>query len=259
MRYQATLLSCKVMSAQSIRRAAVCMKKVYGLILAKSNSIGLPNKNMLLLGKQTLLEIGISQMRDSGVIDEIFVSSDASEILDEAEKCGATRIQRALELTKNEAYADAVKHAVNAMPQDFDLVVLSQIVQPAKSPDLFHRVKEAFSEDTDSVVTVSPFESSPSWLYRGDDKTGRLERIETINYEGTIGRRSDLFEIDNKVVAFSKESFSRWSSMTPWPYLGDNIVYLTDRVVNANLKIDLNTKEDLAWLEIIRKTGVWHV
>lgn len=235
------------------------MKKTYGLILAKSNSIGLPNKNMLRLGGRTLLEIGISQMQKSGVIDDIFVSSDSCEILDEAERCGAVGFQRVLELTKNEAYADAVKHAVDAMPQDFDIIVLSQIVQPAKSVDLFHRVRDAFLDDTDSVVTVAPFESSPSWLYRGDEESGRLERLEDINYDGTIGRRADIFEIDNKVVAFSRESFLRWSSTTPWPYLGENIVYLKDHVVNTNLKIDLNTKEDLVWLELMRTAGVWSV
>ena len=87
-----------------------------GLILAKSNSVGLPGKNTFEIQGETLLSIGIRQMLFANVFKEIFVSSDSEQILAEAEKLNAKVILRDEELTANAAYAEAVRHAVNKMP-----------------------------------------------------------------------------------------------------------------------------------------------
>lgn len=232
--------------------------KNIGLILAKSNSVGLPGKNTFEIGGETLLSIGIRQMLCAGIFSDIFVSSDSKQILAEAEQLNAKAILRDEHLTANSAYTEAVRHAVNKMPSDFDTVTISQIVQPAKSSDLWGRIMALHDDDVDSVVTVKAFESSPTWLFQGSDKSDQLAQIGCINYDNVIARSSDIYEIDNKVVSFTRSSFLTWDSITPWPYLGNRIKYLEDRVVNSNLALDINTAEDWKWLKILTEKGIWH-
>ena len=231
----------------------------FGLILAKSNSLGLPGKNLLEINGKSLLSICIEQMLQENIFSKVFVSSDSSQMLKEALESGAVPIARDLSLTSNDAYIEAVCHAVNAMPGEFDTVTISQVVQPAKSPGIFRRILSKHDKNIDSVVTVRAFEASPTWLFQSQVATQKLSQIEEINYGKAISRRDDIVEIDNKVVSFTNFSFQRSKSITPWPYLGCQIKYVKDRVVNANLTIDINSEEDWDWLNLLKKKGIWDV
>lgn len=217
--------------------------------MAKSNSIGLENKNLLKVNSVSLLESEMIRARNANVFEKFYLSSDSEEILKIGEKNQFHTIKRNIELTKNSAYLDTVQHAVNSISSDIDTITISQVVQPLKGDDIYRKVIDEHGPGVDSVVTVTKFNSSPNWIYRKNTST--LSKVEYINYENIIAREDDLFEIDNKIVSFTYDSFKKWSSITPWPYLGNNIKCIEDVVINKNLKVDINNSEDLDWYKLV--------
>ena len=56
------------------------MSKI-AVIPARAGSKGLPNKNLQFIGAESLVERVINKAVDSGIFDEIILSSDSEEIL----------------------------------------------------------------------------------------------------------------------------------------------------------------------------------
>lgn len=61
-------------------------------VCARGGSKGVKNKNLRLLKGKPLIHYTITQALESGLFDEVAVSSDAQEILDAGEAAGATRL-----------------------------------------------------------------------------------------------------------------------------------------------------------------------
>ena len=73
------------------------------VILARGDSKGIPQKNIMDFAGKPLLAWSVMQALDSGVVDAVYVSSDSDEILDVATRYGAIAIRR-----PNELATDAV-------------------------------------------------------------------------------------------------------------------------------------------------------
>lgn len=222
------------------------------LILAKSNSVGLKNKNLLKINSLTLLEAEMKKAKQANVFQKFYISSDSEEILSIGKTNQFDTIKRNVELTKNIAYLDSVKHAVNSIPEDVATITISQVVQPLKGHKIYQKIMNEHRPGIDSVVTVTKFNSSPNWIYRKNERS-TLDKVNYINYENIIAREDDLYEIDNKIVSFTYDSFKKWNSITPWPYLGNNIKCVEDVVINQNLRVDINNSEDLEWYKLVIK------
>ena len=65
------------------------MKNIVALICARGDSKGIKNKNLLKIGKKSLLRISIEQAKKIKSIKKIFVSTDSKKIAKEAIKYGA--------------------------------------------------------------------------------------------------------------------------------------------------------------------------
>ena len=65
------------------------MKNIIALICARGGSKGIKNKNLLKIGKKSLLRISIEQAKKIKAIKKIFVSTDSKKIAREAAKYGA--------------------------------------------------------------------------------------------------------------------------------------------------------------------------
>jgi len=59
-------------------------------ICARGNSKGVPNKNLSTINGKPLLAYSISHAKETGLFQDIAVSSDSPEILEVAKRCGAT-------------------------------------------------------------------------------------------------------------------------------------------------------------------------
>ncbi len=70
------------------------MKKVVAIIPARGGSKGIPGKNIINFSGHPLLSWTIGQVKNSKLINEVYVSSDSDEILSVAKGYGAKAIKR---------------------------------------------------------------------------------------------------------------------------------------------------------------------
>ena len=61
-------------------------KKILGVILARGNSKGIKNKNLLKIHKKTLVEIAIDNAKKSKKLTRLFFSSDSDKLIKLAKK-----------------------------------------------------------------------------------------------------------------------------------------------------------------------------
>ena len=77
------------------------------IILARGGSKGIPNKNMCLVKGKSLLSRAIESCRQANSISRIFVSTDDTEIANEAKCSGAEIISRPDDLAGDEASSES--------------------------------------------------------------------------------------------------------------------------------------------------------
>ena len=65
------------------------IKKWVAIIPARSGSKRLPNKNLLKLGNESLVEIAVQKALETNIFDKVIISSDSEEIIDLAKSKGA--------------------------------------------------------------------------------------------------------------------------------------------------------------------------
>ena len=104
---------------------------IVGLIPARGGSKGIPRKNLMKIGDESLLSRGIQLLGNSNC-DQVWVSSDDPEILHNASAAGSGCIIRPKELASDEASTESViLHFIDELgllPND--LIVVHQITSP---------------------------------------------------------------------------------------------------------------------------------
>lgn len=139
------------------------------IIPARSGSKGLKEKNIKLLNGKPLLAYTIEAAKESGVFDEIMVSTDSREYADIAKQWGANvPFLRSDELSNDTASSwDVVKEVIEKykdLGTDFDTVALLQPTSPLRtSNDVKEGYKVMEEKDANSVVGVCEMDHSPLW------------------------------------------------------------------------------------------------
>ena len=139
------------------------MKRM-ALIPARSGSKGLKDKNIIDLCGKPLMAYSIEPAIESGLFDQVIVSTDSEHYADIARRYGSSVIMRSAELasdtaTSFEVIADVLHRQVN-MP---DELVLLQPTSPMRTVKHIH---EAVSLDCTDLSFVSSCRS----LWRDADK-----------------------------------------------------------------------------------------
>ena len=109
--------------------------KVLGLIPARGGSKGLPRKNILPVAGKPLIGWTIEAAKNSRYLDRLILSSDDREILETAEALGCeSPFVRPEALATDSALAiDVIRHAVEAVNDHFDYIVLLQPTSPLRT------------------------------------------------------------------------------------------------------------------------------
>ena len=135
-------------------------KIVSALLPVKAFSQRIKNKNIKYLGKYTLLERKILQLKKSKLIDKIYVGSDSDFILKMAEELGAIPIDR------DPKACDESQASANLMIKDFvdkvetDIAVWVHITNPFIYGEHYDQAIEAFStNNNDSLVSLTKIQS----------------------------------------------------------------------------------------------------
>lgn len=126
--------SCTVPRAAGPRAPGRPPERVVAVIPAREGSRGLPGKNLMTVGGQSLIERAVRAARDGGV-DEVVVTTDGAEIAAEAQRLGCTTVLRPAELaTAASRTVDALLHAAAELGlADDTLIVLLQPTSPLRT------------------------------------------------------------------------------------------------------------------------------
>lgn len=139
------------------------------IIPARSGSKGLKDKNIKLLSGKPLLAYTIEAARESGLFDEIMVSTDSQEYADIAKQWGANvPFLRSNELSDDTASTwDAVKEVIGRyknLGTEFDTVALLQPTSPLRtSNDIIEGYNVIEVKEANFVVGVCEMDHSPLW------------------------------------------------------------------------------------------------
>lgn len=140
--------------------------KTIALIPARKGSSRVPGKNMALLNGRPLLWYAINGAKESGVFDEIAVSTDWPDCMQLAENMGVGAILRPSDLCTDQAHDyQWVRHALEARP-GFDLFVILRPTSPFRTAATIRRaMDEFFLAPCDSMRAVERTTAHPkkSW------------------------------------------------------------------------------------------------
>ncbi len=139
------------------------------IIPARSGSKGLKDKNIKLLKGKPLLAYTIEAAKESGVFDEIMVSTDSQQYADIAKQWGANvPFLRSDELSNDTSSSwDVVKEVIEKykdLETDFDTVALLQPTSPLRTlNDIIEGYKVMEEKTANFVVGVCEMDHSPLW------------------------------------------------------------------------------------------------
>ena len=156
--------------------------KVYGLIVARSGSKRLPNKNTMLLNGKYLIEYTIDAASQSDFITDIVVSTDDPVIKTISKRDGIKYINRKKNLcTDNVSMQEVVNDFIRLFP-DYGCIVLLQPTSPLRtSSDIDRCIHMFINNNFDSVVSVTeiaPFTYYPNgavYVFKNKIYTDNME------------------------------------------------------------------------------------
>lgn len=159
-------------------------KTFLAIIPARGGSKRLPRKNILDLAGKPLIAWTIEAALKSKYINKVVVSSDNSEILAIAQKCGAEIIKRPDELARDTATTfETVKHAVENL-EEYDYIMLLQPTSPIRNADhIDEAIELLLAKEADAVVSVCEMDHSPLWsnTLPDDRSMNRFLRDDVLN------------------------------------------------------------------------------
>ena len=139
------------------------------IIPARSGSKGLKDKNIKMLSGKPLLAYTIEAAKESGLFDEIIVSTDSKEYADISKLWGASvPFYRTAELSTDTASSwDVVKEVLEkfkGLGKEFETVSLLQPTSPLRtSDDIIECYKVMKEKEANFVVSVCPMDHTPLW------------------------------------------------------------------------------------------------
>jgi CMP-N,N'-diacetyllegionaminic acid synthase len=151
-------------------------KSVLALIPARGGSKGVPGKNIRPAGGKPLIAWTIEAAKASRHVDRVVLSSDDPSIATVAKQFGCdVPFMRPAELATDEADSmDVVRHALKALPERYDYLVLLQPTSPLRrAADIdgaLERCLQAAQDAQDgqggaqTCVSVCEPDKSPYWM-----------------------------------------------------------------------------------------------
>lgn len=223
---------------------------VLAIIPARGGSKGLPGKNLRPLAGLPLIAWSIAAARACPAIDDVIVSTDDPAIAAAARAAGArVPFLRPAELATDSARTiDVVHHALGALPQPPDLLVLLQPTSPLRqAEDITAALTRCIDAGADTCVSVTPSAKSPAWMYQ-IDPAGRMRPL--LEDRPTGRRRQDLppVYVLNGAVYVAR---------TPWLLAHDGFIAPNGvaSVMPPERSVDIDTLLDFRLAELLMAGG----
>ena len=219
------------------------MKKnfaILGLIPARSGSKGLKNKNILKIGKKSLIEFSIIEAKKCKKIKKLIISTDSKKIINISKNYDLETIKRPKKLCLDSTKIfDVIMHALKVekkQKNEYDYVVLIQPTTPLKTKKMLDEgIKIIIKKKSDTLVSVYPVEDNhPARMYkinRGYLKP-MIRNMQSQNRQDL----SKIYHRDGNVYIFKVKSLYANNSL-----YGKKISPL---IVNPKYKLNIDTLED---------------
>lgn len=143
-------------------------KSILAIIPARSGSKGLPNKNILELNNKPLIAWSIIEANKSKYIDKCIISTNDKNIADiSILHKGEVPFIRPPDLSTDDANLnDVIKHAINSIDNQYDIVVVLQPTSPLrKSFDIDKALEVMIARNAPVVVSVCLSNKPIHWNY----------------------------------------------------------------------------------------------
>ncbi len=231
-----------------------CMNAL-GVILARAGSVGLPNKHLLTLCGQPVINYSFEHARSSEMLMRTIVSSDCPHVLRLAEIADFATVTRPPELATSDASVqDVMLHAMDraeSVDPGFhpDALVVIYGNVPVREAGVIDRALRMLADTgCDSVRSFCPVGKwHPAWMSElRDDRVVALQ-------PGSIHRRQDLKPLylhDGAVVAVSRASMLRGRANPGDPHA----FFGMDRrgfCVEPGSTVEVDQLRDLFWAEAV--------
>jgi 3-deoxy-7-phosphoheptulonate synthase len=249
------------------------LNKNYGdicIILAKKGSVGLPNKNKMMIfskkkGKELPLFLNTYyEVLDSKKYKKIYISTNDEEIINVCKNLNIQTIHRDDILSQNNKYIESVGFTINKICENFipKTITIPQCVQPFYENKIFEKMLTKLHNDyIDSVITIKNGPGCAEWILRAYNTHNNEYRLKPIlynnNFNNNSARQENIYEIDNAIVSFKFKSFLISNSALPWPYLGNNIIGIKQKFKNSNISCDINYEDDYIWSKFLQTYNSW--
>lgn len=220
-------------------------KRVLAVITARGGSKGIPRKNIQIVGGQPLIAWTITAAKRSRHLDRTILSSDDAEIISVARQSGCdVPFTRPAELARDETPGvDPVLHALSAIAESYDYVVLLQPTSPLRTAqDIDECIVRCLALKAPSCVSVSEPDKSPYWMYTLD-ADGRMRPLITAN---AASRRQDLpmvYAVNGAVYVAD----CKWLEHMRTFVTNETVAYLMPR----ERSLDIDTDLDLRYCELL--------
>jgi CMP-N,N'-diacetyllegionaminic acid synthase len=147
-------------------------RNILGVILARENSKGIKNKNLLKINNKTLIEIAINNALKSRTLSKVIFSSESNKLIKEANKKIKVSFKRPKNLAKdNSSTYDVVKHAVNWLDKNenwkADIVVILPPTSPLrKAKHIDDVVDLLIKSNSQAAMTIVEPSYPPYWMFK---------------------------------------------------------------------------------------------
>ena len=193
-------------------------RSVLAVITARGGSKGIPRKNIAEIAGRPLIAWTFQAAQRSRCIDRLILSSEDAEIIAIARAWGCdVPFVRPMELSRDDTPGpEPVLHAIEALPERYDFIVLLQPTSPLRSPeDIDGCIEKCAASGAPACVTVGLSHESPWWMYRMCDG----DRLCPVMPGQTVERRQalpDTYSLNGAVyVAHTDWFLKRRTFITP--------------------------------------------
>jgi CMP-N,N'-diacetyllegionaminic acid synthase len=146
-------------------------RNILALIPARGGSKGVPGKNIREVGGKPMIAWTIEAARRSRYLDRLILSSDDKKIIDVARAydCEAPFVRPADLATDRADSMSVVRHAIAAMPERYDFLVLLQVTSPMRATeDIDRAIELCHSTGAPACISICEPDKSPYWMVEMD-------------------------------------------------------------------------------------------
>jgi len=228
--------------------------RTFAFVFARGGSKGIPGKNLQQFDGKPLLAWSIEMAQSLSEVEQIFVSTEDSEIADLATSFGAKIIKRPEHLAEdNSPEWLAWQHAiewVQEMLGTFDRFLSLPTTSPLRCQEDVQSCLDMLDESTDVVITITPSTRSPWFNMVCEGPNGEMKLL----MEGRYIRRQDApVGYDMTTVAYVLRPKFVIDHQRLWDGRVKGIVVPNERALDIDTPLDLEIARFLKGRDHSRK------